>query len=182
MANVDLDVLQARARSAYERGRWRLGALAAWPAFVMAGICVALDGRPFATLVMGAVLAAVIAKATHYGRGAARAVIPGLLTGALPLIAGLIACRVPHVCGVGLCLSWCAPLCLTAGGLAGLVLGVRAKRAPAERRLSLLVATSIAVLTGALGCLVVGLGGIVGMVLGLSVGATVGLVPRQRHS
>lgn len=182
MANVDLEALQARARSAYEHGRWRLGIQAAWPALVMAGICVALGGRPLATLVLGAILATVIAKATHYGREASRAVIPGLLTGALPLIAGLMACRVPHNCGVGLCVSWCAPLCLTAGGLAGLVLGVRVKRSPVARRPSLLVATSIAILAGSLGCLVVGLGGVVGMLLGLSVGATVGLVPRQRHS
>lgn len=125
-------------------------------------------------------MAAVIARATHHGREASRAVIPGLLTGALPLLVGLIACRVPHACGAGLCVSWCAPLCLTAGGLAGLVLGVRAKRAP--RRASMFVATTIAVLAGSLGCLVVGLGGVVGMVLGMSLGATVGLVPRQRHS
>jgi hypothetical protein len=179
MANVDLDVLEAQARSAYERGRWRIGAQAAWPALVMASICVALGGRPLATLMLGLVLAVVIAIATHRGREAARAVIPGLLTGALPLMVGLIACRVPHACAAGFCVAWCAPLCLTAGALAGLFLGVRAKRAPVERRPSLLVATSIAVLAGSLGCLVVGLGGVVGMLLGLSVGATAGLIPRR---
>jgi hypothetical protein len=182
MTNVDLDALEARARSAYERSRWRLGAQAAWPALIMAGICVALGGRPLATLVMGAILAGVIAKATHHGREASRAVIPGLLAGALPLLAGLIACRVPHACGMGLCLSWCAPLCLAAGGLAGLLLGIGTNRAPLDRRHSMFVATSIALLAGSLGCLVVGLGGIVGMFLGLSLGAVAGLVPRHRHS
>lgn len=182
MANVDLDALEARARSAYERRRWRLGAQAASPALVMAGICVALGGRPWVTLATGAVLAVLIAKATQHGRAASRAVIPGLLTGALPLLVGLIACRVPHACAAGLCVSWCAPLCLTAGAAAGLVLGVRAKRAPVDRRPSLLVATGIAVLAGSLGCLVVGLGGVVGMFLGLSLGAVVGLVPRPHHS
>jgi hypothetical protein len=179
MANVDLDALQARARAAYERDRWRLGIAAAWPALVMAGICVTLGGRPLATLAIGAVLALLIAKATQHGRGAARAVIPGLIGGALPLVAGLVACRVPHVCAPGLCVSWCAPLCLAAGALAGVVLAVRSKRASADQRPSLLVASSIAVLAGSLGCLVVGLGGIVGMFLGLAVGTTVGLVPRQ---
>lgn len=178
MADVDLDTLEARARSAYERGRWRTGAQAAWPALVMAGICVALGGQPLATLTIGVALAVVIAMATHRGRNASRAVIPGLLTGALPLMVGLIACRVPHACAAGLCVSWCAPLCLTAGALAGLFLSVRTKRASVERRPSLLVAAGIAVLAGSLGCLVVGLGGVVGMLLGLSAGATVGLIPR----
>lgn len=182
MGNVDLSELEARARAAYERGRWRLGVQAAWPALVMAGICVALGGRPLASLGLGAALALVIAIATHRGGEAARAVIPGLLTGALPLTVGLIACRVPHACAAGLCVSWCAPLCLSAGAIAGLFLGVRAKRAPIERRASLLVSTSIAVLAGSLGCLVVGLGGVVGMLLGLSVSATVvGLMPRPRQ-
>jgi hypothetical protein len=178
MANVDLEALQAQARSAYERGRWRLGLQAAWPALVMAGLCVALGGQLFATLGLGVVLAAVIAKATHSGRGASRAVIPGLLAGALPLAVGLIACRVPHACVAGFCVSWCAPLCLGAGGLAGVILGARATRAPAERQPSMFVGMTVAVLTGSLGCLVVGLGGVVGMLVGVSLGATAGLVPR----
>jgi hypothetical protein len=55
---------------------------------------------------------------------------------------------------------------------------VRGNRAAGTTAPSLVVATTIALLTGALGCFLVGLGGIVGMALGLAVGASLGLIPR----
>jgi hypothetical protein len=178
MTDLNLEQLESRARQAYERGRWRLGLASAWPALVLCGLCIALGGRPHATVGVALVLAATIAIAVQRGRHYGRAVVPGLLAGALPLLAGLLACRLPHVCGGAACMEFCAPLCLGAGAVAGLTLVVRQRRAGRSSAPSLWVATVIALLTGALGCFFVGIGGLAGMALGLSLGAAVGWLPR----
>jgi hypothetical protein len=176
---MDLAQLEARARGAYERGRWRVGIASAWPSLVLAGLCISLGGQPIATFGIALVLAATIALAVQRGRHYARAVVPGLLAGALPMLAGLLACRVPHVCAGPTCMEFCAPLCLGAGALAGLALVVRKHRAGNAGVSSLWVATVIALLTGALGCFFIGLGGLGGMALGLSLGSAVGWIPKS---
>lgn len=182
MTEIDIDNLEVRVRRAYERGRWRLGALSAWPALLLAGVCITLGGQPSITILTGALLAGVIVLAVHHGRAAARAVMPGLAAGSLPLLAGLAACRVPHACGGAACMEFCAPLCVAAGAIAGLFLAVRARRSDTSRSSSIFVGGCIAMLTGALGCVLVGVGGVVGMALGLSAGAAVGLSPRAKTS
>jgi hypothetical protein len=177
MTDIDLARLESRARRAYERARWRQGIASAWPALVLAGLCIGLGGRPIVTVAVAIVLAATIAIAVQRGRHHARAVVPGLLAGALPLLAGLLACRLPHVCGGGACLEFCAPLCLGAGAVAGLSLVVRSRRVERANAPSLGVATVVALLTGALGCFFVGIGGLAGMALGLSLGAAVAWIP-----
>lgn len=177
MTDDHLEQLESHARRAYERGRWRLGFASAWPALVLSGLCIALGGQPVATVGIAIVLAATIVIAVHHGRNHARAVVPGLLAGALPLLAGLLACRLPHVCGGAACMDFCAPLCLGAGAVAGLSLVVRRRRASHSSSSSLWVATVVALLTGALGCFFVGIGGLAGMALGLSLGAAVGWIP-----
>lgn len=179
MTDIDLARLEARARGAYERGRWRLGIASAWPALVLAGLCISLGGKPMITVSIAVVLGVTIAIAVHRGRHHARAVVPGLLAGALPMLAGLLACRIPHVCAGPTCLQFCAPLCLGAGAVAGLWLVVGKRRAGNSDVPSLWVATVIALLTGALGCFFVGLGGLAGMALGLSLGSAVGWIPRR---
>lgn len=174
MTDIDLEQLQSRARRAYERGRWRLGIASAWPALILAGLCIGLGGKPLATVGIAIVLAVTIAIAVQRGRHHARAVVPGLLAGALPLLAGLLACRIPHVCAGTTCMELCAPLCLGAGAIAGLSLVVRRQRAGRSNAPSLWVATAVALLTGALGCFFVGIGGLAGLALGLSLGTAVG--------
>lgn len=177
MTDLDLEQLESRARRAYERGRWRLGIASAWPALVLCGLCIALGGRPWATVGVAIALAVTIAIAVQRGRQHGRAVIPGLLAGALPLLAGLMACRLPHVCGGAACMEFCAPLCLGAGAVAGLALVVRSRRAGRSNAPSLWVETLVAMFTGALGCFFVGIGGLAGMALGLSLGAAVAWLP-----
>jgi hypothetical protein len=173
MTDVEIERLEARARRAYERGRWRLAVASAWPVLLLSGLCIALGGQPLATACVAIALAVTIVLAVVHGRGHAKAVVPGLLAGALPLLAGLLACRFPHTCGAVACFEFCAPLCLGAGMIAGFALVVRRHRSSAS---SLWVAGLIALLTGALGCFFVGLGGIGGMLLGVPLGGAVGWI------
>jgi hypothetical protein len=175
-SEIDDDELRTRARRAYERGRWRAGAVSAGPALALALICVVIGGQPGVTMLTGLALAGLIIVAVHRGGAVGRAVAPGLAAGALPLAAGLAACRIPHPCGGPGCIDFCAPLCLSAGVLAGVVLALHAHRT--ARHSSLAVGGLIALFTGALGCLFVGLGGVVGMGLGFLAGSTIGAVTR----
>jgi hypothetical protein len=180
MTEIDTDELRRRARRAYELGRWRAGATSAFPALILVLICVAVGGRPGATVLTGLALSGVIVLAVHHGGSVGRAVAPGLAAGALPLVAGLLACRVPHTCGGPACLDFCAPFCLVAGALAGGVLAVHSYKA--TRHPSLAVGGLIALFTGALGCLFVGLGGVVGMGLGVLLGSALYSVTRLSNS
>jgi hypothetical protein len=180
MTEIDVDELRTRAREAYERGRWRAGAISAFPALGLVAICVLLGGQPIATTLAGLVLAGLIVVAIHRGGALGRSVAPGLVAGALPLAAGLVACRIPHPCGGPGCLELCAPLCLAAGVLAGVALAVHRHRT--ARRSSLAMGGAVALCTGAMGCLFVGLGGMLGMGLGFLAGSTVGSVARLPNS
>jgi hypothetical protein len=65
------------------------------------------------------------------------------------------------------------PIVCALGGLAGgILLGLMAPAPGAGRRVSFVVACAVAALTGAVGCLLYGLVGLVVMVAGLAVGAT----------
>ena len=52
MSEIDVDQLRARARQAYERGRWRAGAISAFPALGLVLICVLLGAEPRFQMVM----------------------------------------------------------------------------------------------------------------------------------
>jgi hypothetical protein len=180
MSEIDVDELRSRARVAYERGRVRAGVISALPVLALVVICVLLGGQPLATALAGLALAGLIVVAVHRGGALGHSVAPGLIAGALPLAAGLVACRIPHTCGGPGCLELCAPLCLAAGVLAGVALAVHTHRT--ARPSSLAMAGAVALCTGAMGCLFVGLGGMLGMGLGFLAGSTVGSVARLPNS
>jgi hypothetical protein len=170
VAREPLDALAVRARRAYERGRlrWALGrALAAVAVGSVALIgCPAPGGPAACAVALGAVLTACLWRGGPWGSGSRLGFLAGLAPCLLP--AGL---RAAHACGRTLCLTL-PSICLVAGTVAGLLLGLLGTRAGGGRdRRFWLAAASAAILAGSIGCLAAGLAGLGGMALGLLAGA-----------
>jgi hypothetical protein len=167
--------LEARARRAYEWGRWRKGfATALWavPAMALASFgCTPHVAYLLAPLV-------VLSAAAMVWRGGAlsRAVVPGLLAGTVPvLVPVVVRCgsleNAPQIC-----------LLLSLGG--GLVSGLLVSAVEARLRaprMEIVAAAALAALTGMMGCAMFGLGGLAGLTAGLALGAAPGYlaVPRR---
>lgn len=169
MDRASLDRLRDDARRAYERGRLRSAVLGVWPVVALASVCFALGMRPWILLGIAGVHAIVVATLLHRGRAAGRAVTTGWLAGSLPLVLLLLGCLVPHACAAGACVAWCLPGCLLASLVAGIVIVRRTRRRPEEAREAALAATLVAALTGGMGCMMLGLGGVLAILVGLSI-------------
>lgn len=177
MADVDLEDLERRARTAYERGRWRRACLDAWPMLVLVGLAFTFGSRPWSVAVLAVVLLAAVVVMGHHGRAWRRAITPGVVAGSLPLVVGLSACHIPHTCGGPSCTAWCMPMVGAAALLGGLLVARRVLRAQTPDRVAeLLSAALLASLTGAMGCIAIGLGGMLGLAAGIAVGTVPALV------
>jgi hypothetical protein len=172
--------LEQRVRAAYEQARWRRAALGLWPLAVLVAVCVSA-GVTWPRLLPFAIASAVLGLVClHHGREHARAVITGWIAGSLPMIVSLLACRIPHACMAGTCYAWCMPACTVAGAIAGIWVMRRALRRDHGRMHHALVGAAIATLTGAMGCMALGLGGTLGMLAGLAVGSAPAWVLARR--
>jgi hypothetical protein len=160
--------LRQRARRAYEWGRLR-GALAnaGWVA-PMVAVSALTCGHPWTTAGVGLVLALLVTASLWRGGDVGRGVRPGLLAGLAPLLLPAVACG--HTCIGGMCVLLPA-VCVVGGTLSGLVVSGFAFRALPPRPLVLSSAFVVAGLVGSLGCLLLGLSGVVGMAAGMALGA-----------
>jgi hypothetical protein len=172
-ADLDLRDLERRARAAYERGRLRTATRDAWPVLGLAAIALALGSRPWSVVAVASVLFVVVVLALHRGRGSARVVLHALLGGSLPMLAGLLSCKVPHGCTGAGCTSGCMVVCLVAAAIGGAFV---ARRCAALDREAWVAAGLVAALTGGLGCIVVGVAGLAGLAIGLIAVAVPALV------
>lgn len=174
MDSVDLLQLERRARRAYERQRIVRAALAMGPIVVFIA-SVALLVRPGLVPVAFGVLAVLAGLAMlWYGRDPQKAVLPGFAAGLVPLVLALGASRY-HYCGT----SGCTTLCVEACSLGGVIAGLAIATVSGQRRLGLgfgVSASTVALLSGALGCACVGVGGLVGLGLGFVAGLVPGLL------
>jgi len=163
-------VLAARARRAYERGRVLSARLALAVAAPMVGLSLVLCDRPLASAGCGLALAAVLLAAAWRGQPFARGARAGLLAGLGPLLLPLATCL--HICAGGVCLL--APTaCVVAALLGGAALGLYARHhinASPDASGYLVTALAVAALVGSLGCVIAGVSGIVGMMVGLALG------------
>jgi len=176
MVSIDLSRLQRRVRRAYELRRLRRGLLGASPIVIVAIAAACAGHRPMSALWFG--LAAVTASVLMlwYGRDPQKAVLPGVAAGLIPLTLALCANHV-HACGADGCGTFCVPACALGGAIAGLaVAGVgRQRKAGVWFWLS---ASSLAILTGAMGCSCIGYSGVVGLALGFAAGLVPALLRR----
>jgi len=128
------------------------------------------------TVWFGLATAAAGAAMLWYGRDPQKAVLPGIAAGLVPLVLALCANQM-HVCGPDGCSSLCVPACTLGGVVAGLAVAAVGN----QRRAGIwfwFSASSLALLTGAMGCACIGYSGIVGLGIGFAVGAVPGLLRR----
>ncbi len=169
--------LFARARVAYELGRLR-GSLRLAP-FVVALAAVALAcGRPLSLVAtLAGVLLAAGVGLSFAGGATGRAVVPGLLAGAVALTPPLLLHVVGHACAGPSCMTFGLPTCVAGGALGGMVI---ARRAIGEDLAFVLVAAAVAAVTGTFGCSIAGAAGVVGMLAGtVAAGAPLLLAARR---
>lgn len=176
MASTDLALLERRARRAYELGRVRRALLGVAPVLLIIGSAAWFGNRPTSAVWFG--LTTVVGGATMlwYGRDPQRAVLPGIAAGLIPLVAALCASHV-HACGPNGCTSLCMPACTIGGALAGLVVASVGNRRRAGPWFWV-SASTLAFLTGAMGCSCIGYSGVFGLGAGFSVGILPGLARR----
>lgn len=162
---------------AYELGRVRVAVRAAWLLVPLAVVCAATTGASDTCACVGAVLLVAAIFLRWRSRRGADCVRHGLAAGALPLIATLVVGRVAPACRGAPLVSICTALCVLLGAPAGVWLGFRlARRATMS---TWFAAMWIAVLASSLGCVGLGVGGIVGAAVGLVCGGATALLARR---
>jgi len=178
-ANESAVALEVRARRAYELGRLR-AALRVAP-FVLAGAAAAVAcGRPAAlTGALAGTLLVVCVGVSYAGGPGGRGVVPGLIAGAAPLGMPLLMATLGHACFGPACMSLCLPACVVGGAIAGVVIARSAASREPDRRF-VAAAVAVAALTGALGCTIAGVAGVLGMLAGtVAAGAPVLVAARR---
>ncbi|MCC6213947.1 MAG: hypothetical protein IT376_03700 [Polyangiaceae bacterium] len=176
MGSTDASVARRKARWAYEAGRLRGALLGVAPIAVVAALAACFAARPASALAFGAATLVAGAVMLWYGRDPQRAVLPGATAGLVPLVLALCASRV-HVCGPDGCSTLCVPACTLGGVIAGLAVAYVGHR----RRAGVgfwLAGSTVALLTGAMGCACVGYSGVVGLAVGFGLGVVPTLLRR----
>ena len=152
-----------RARRAYEWSRLRRALPAAlWVAPMMAATLAISGPEQALRVAAGVVLALLVVVLAWRGGAAARAIGPGLVAGLAPLALPLVT-RSMHLCGMHGCLMLCMPACIVGGVVGGVVVALAVRHVSEGRWTFTLATAAIAALCGAMGCLVAGIGGFLGM-------------------
>jgi hypothetical protein len=169
------DLAMSRARRAYEWGRVRLGLRRALWVLPLVVASWWWRGQLGAAMATGAGLAALVVLFVWRGGGLARAVAPGLVAGAAPLLLPLwfATLRGAHLCSR---CGWesgdfraCLAACVVGGAVGGLALGLGLARIGRGRGEAAVGAVALAMLAGTLGCTLVGAWGLAGMTAGMMV-------------
>ncbi len=167
---VENTLLKSRMRRAYEWGRFRYALSLSIPTLLVGVSVAALVRERSWPLTLGALLYLASVVLLWIGRAPGRSVLPGVVYGMLPLAGGLIARFNGHVCFGLSCFSSCLLFCVSGGVAAGLLVARLAARSEAPMAV-FMSAAATALLTGAIGISCVGFHGLVGMALGVALGA-----------
>lgn len=182
MDSPDLDRLERHLRRRYELARATRAFVGVVPVIPLVAVMGLVARDALGPLVgIGAALFAVGAGFLWYGRDVGRAVLPGLAAGLLPLVTAICVRATDHDCTGPSCMTVCIPACAIGGILAGVAISAVGWK----YRLGVgyvASAIAIALLVGAMGCACVGFAGVVGLGLGMLVGAIPGLVRAPRRS
>jgi hypothetical protein len=159
--------LSARARRAYEIGRWRWALQIAWVVAALVAASFVVAGASFVSAGVGVALLGAAAALRWRGGSAAAAVRAGFAAGLVPFALLLaLKCGSGAFCSFGVCMTHCAHFCALGGLVAGVLLAARARHHGADVAEFLVAGSAIAALTGLLGCFVGGLAGIAWMIAG----------------
>ena len=171
MANRAED-LRARARRAYERGRLRraLPVAVAIPPVASLAFVQCVDPLPsvLCALALAVGVAVLLYRGQDWGRGARAGLAAGMAPFAFPIL--VEASGSPALCEL---LPW---FCAAGGVFAGLVLASRRRALVKKPSAYWIAAALVAALAGAVGCLIAGVAGLLGLAAGLAVGAAPALV------
>ena len=176
MDSTDLTRLRRRVRWAYELGRVRRALLGVAPVAVIIAVAACVGHRPMSALWFGLATISAGAVMLWYGRDPQKAVLPGITAGLVPLVLALCANHI-HSCGPDGCSSLCIPAC----ALGGVIAGFAVASVGNQRKAGIwfwLSASSLAVLTGAMGCTCIGYSGVVGLAFGFASGVVPALLRR----
>lgn len=167
---AELAALRSRTKRAYEWGRVRTALGLSIPTLLL-GVCVAALVREVSwPLALGTLLYLASVVLLWVGKAPGRSVLPGVVYGLLPLTGGLVSRFNGHVC-LGLsCYSSCLLYCVAGGVAAGVLVSRLAARSESSTAV-FLSAAATSLLTGAIGISCVGVHGLVGMALGVALGA-----------
>lgn len=167
---VKREQLRSRGLRAYEFGRLRTAARAAWWLVPAAIVCAFETGAGEMCGCLGTLLLSAAIYLRWRNRQGAESVRIGLLAGALPLIVGLGVGRLAPGCAGATLFSLCTAVSVGVGLPSGVWLGVRAAGGTAGAS-GWLLAAGISILAASLGCVGLGVAGILGAALGLLLGA-----------
>ena len=173
MPSIDLDLLERRARRGYERSRALRALFGVLPVALLAAVlfCLGVHPHPHVMLALGAGVFVLGATLLWYGREPARAVLPGLAAGFLPLCLALCTRHLGHLCTDAECIEMCLPVCVAGGVLAaGVVSWYGTLRARSTWFWA--SASGLALLTGAVGASCAGYRGVLAVALGYAFGFT----------
>jgi hypothetical protein len=165
---VDLNVLEARVRRAYERGRALRALTRSAPLLAIGALVLLLDRRPVLVLGIDGLLFATAVLLLWRGQQAGRGMLAGLAAGAIPLLSGVCLQGYQLLCRAPVMMSGCFAVCSAGGLLAGGLIAWTAQRRGATSAF-VLSAGTVALLMGTLGCVCAGVGGVVGLFWGLAV-------------
>lgn len=161
--------LLKQVRRTYEWGRLRrglwLGALSVPMTAMSVSSC---HGSTYA-VILGAALGSVATVLAWRGGALGRGVVPGFVAGVVPLVFPALAAptcsRLAGAAGIHLCLLSCIVGGLASGGL----VAYAATRVHGNKGVFVFAAGLVAALAGSLGCIFVGAGGVVAMLVGLAI-------------
>lgn len=166
---VNREQLNAGARRAYEMGRLRFAARAAVYLLPVSAVCALESRNPEQCACIGVALIAATVLFRWRSRQGVESALIGVVAGSFPLLIGLGLSRAIHLCGDAAGMVSCSTLCVPMGVASGLWIGFRSARVGVGR-LGTVAALGIAALTASLGCIGLGIGGVMGVGVGLSVG------------
>lgn len=161
-----LDDVRRRAERQYELGRAKLALMAVGPLAVCLAVAAFVRGANLTLTVLGAALVLVGATAVWRGQASGRALLPGLGAGLLPVLAANAWMQLGHHCVGESCMTWCAPICGSAGLVGGaLVAYISWRRKDPSSAVAL--AGVVSLLAASVGCVHLGSSTVLAIAVGL---------------
>ena len=166
---VDQALLHRRMLRAYEVGRLRMALRILVWLLPLTIVCLTISHRPLVCAAVATALAVAAVALRWRDRAGVAQVKLGLLTGLVPLAVALGVGQLEALTGRGL---GCTPICVVSAAIAGLWLGMRVAEQRRHVRAWFTVIV-IASTTASLGCLNLGLSGMLGIALGIALASSV---------
>jgi len=180
MDRIEHPGLRAEARRRYEKGCLLLALSRSAPLLAVVPVILLLARSRSLAAASALLLLATSVLFLFQGRAYGRALLPGLLAGAIPFGLCALASRAGVVCTAQVCVQLCLASCISGGLIAGFLVGRRAAKLPSGRLGFLASAGWVTVVVATPVCAIAGASGVLGMLFGLAVGTAPGLLLAPR--